>query len=242
MTTVSRTLTTCLALVATLLAGAARATDAGAMRTLSPSVAKYEVRLNNLPFKAEATQTLSPLGPDRWRLELRVDSFLLDTVEFSEFRWDGDNCRTTPERYGYTRTGVGRNKQVELKFDHSAGVVTRTDKEGSTRFSLPRSTEDKLGHMLSVACRVARGARGDLEVKVAWDRDVRTLPYTVGATEKIATPVGTYDAFRVQRKRTDSDRVTTTWLAGGAGWQPVQMQHTEGDGRLFQLRLLELRH
>lgn len=240
MTNVLRQLTGLLACATLTFANAAAAAETSVMQALVPSTAKFEAKLDGLPFRAEATQSLVSRGGNLWRLELRVDSFLLDSVEYSEFRWDGEHCRTVPESYGYTRSGVGRNKEMKLVFDHSAGSVTRTDKEGTTRFALPRNTEDKLGHMLGVACRLARGARSDISLQVAWDRDVRQLDYQVGALEKVATPLATYDGWRVTRKRTDSDRITTTWIAPAAGWQPVQMQHTE-DGRMFQLRLLELR-
>lgn len=210
------------------------------LATLTPYTSTYEVRLNNLPFKARATQVLSALGDNRWRLELRVESFVLDTVEYSEFRWDGQTCHTTPERYAYTRKGIGRNKQLALSFDHARRLVTRNDGRETSTYAINARSEDKLGHTLALACRVARGERGTFDMDVAWDRDVRNLDYTVGAgDENVSTPLGTFRALRVSRTRTDSDRVTTLWISPATGWQPVQMQHTEGDGRLFQLRLLE---
>lgn len=213
------------------------------LSTLSPASARYEVRLNNLPFKAKASQTLSALGGDRWRLELRVDSFLLDTVEYSEFRWDGEHCHTIPEHYFYSRKGISRKKQLDLKFDHANGQVTRNDGKETSTYAINEKTEDKLGHTLALACRVARGARGAIAVNVAWDRDVRHLDYLVsGNEEAIDTPLGTFQALRMERTRVDSDRITTSWISSAAGWQPVKMQHTEGDGRLFQLRLLDLDH
>lgn len=228
------------ALLATI---SARADTPPALAAPTPFTATYEVSLNNLPFKALAHQTLADLGNNRWRLELRVESFLLDTVETSEFRWDGDNCHTIPERYAYTRKGIGKNRRLDMGFDFGAHNVTRTDNKGTTFFPIVDGTEDKLGHTLALACRIARGARGALAVDVAWDRDVRHFEYDVSSVEEnIKTPLGAFRAVKVQRQRADSDRITTSWLAESAGWQAVQMQHTEGDGRLFQLRLLELKH
>lgn len=213
------------------------------LATLAPFTASYEVRLNNLPFKAKATQTLAHLGADRWRLELRVESFVVDTFEYSEFRWDGGNCHTVPEKYAYTRKGIGTNKRLSLVFDHAAGIVNRDDGKRRNTYAINASTEDKLGHTLALACHVARGKRGTLAINVAWDKDMRELDYRIAAAEEtVATPMGSFRALRVERQRTDSDRMTTTWLAAAAGWQSVQMQHTEGDGRLFQLRLLDIRH
>lgn len=226
-----------------LTANPATADADAALSTLAAAGARYEVRLNNLPFKASASQTLASLGGDRWRLELRVESFLLDTIEYSEFRWDGQNCHTIPERYFYSRKGIGKKMQLELQFDHANGRVTRNDGKETSSYAINERTEDKLGHTLALACRVARGARGALDVDVAWDRDVRHLDYQVSRTaEPVETPLGTFQALRMERTRVDSDRVTTSWISPETGWQPVKMQHTEGDGRLFQLRLLDLDH
>lgn len=214
-----------------------------AMMQLQPFAAGYEVRLNNLPFKAKASQTLTALGNDRWRLELRIDSFLLDTLEYSEFRWDGKNCRTLPERYGYTRNGIGRDRRVDMQFDFTNLTVSRRTEKAAASFSIAAGTEDKLGHTLSLACKLARGTRKETTADVAWDNEVRHFEYRISSSEEtVVTPAGEFRALRLERKRADSDRTTTSWLAANAGWQAVQMQHSEGDGRLFQLRLLEMRH
>lgn len=212
-----------------------------AMAALKPFNASYEVRLNNLPFRAEARQSLAALGNDRWRLTLTVKSFLLDTTEYSEFRWDGANCHTIPERYGYSRNGVGRDKYLDMRFDFATGTLTRNNGSKSTSMKIGKGVEDKLGHSLALACRVARGARGLIGVDVAWDNDVRHFDYVVARNEEtIVTPLASYRALRIERKRADDDRITSTWLSAGAGWRTVRMQHSEGDGRLFQLQLLEL--
>jgi hypothetical protein len=209
---------------------------------LQPFTATYEVRLNNLPFRASATQTLSALGGNRYRLELRVESFLLDTVEVSDFTWDGEDCHASPQHYSYERSGIGKNRQLDLRFDHEAKRVTRDDGNETGTFNFNKRTEDKLGHTMSLACHVARGERGSLELDVAWDRDVRTLGYGISTTEEtVETPSGRHKAIKVQRLRSGSDRVTTTWLAPSLGWRGAQMQHTEGDGRYFTLRLLTLK-
>lgn len=211
------------------------------MSTLKPFTANYEVRLNNLPFRADARQTLAALGGDRWRLTLTIKSFLLDTTEYSEFRWDGANCHTIPEHYGYSRDGIGRDKYLDMRFDFATGTLTRRDGKRTSATRIAKGVEDKLGHTLAVSCRVARGARGQMGVDVAWDNDVRHFDYLVAREEEtIVTPLASYRALRVERKRADDDRMTATWLSAAAGWRTVRMQHSEGDGRLFQLQLLEL--
>lgn len=211
------------------------------LTTLTPFRASYEVRLNNLPFKAQAEQTLTALGGDRWRLEVRLDSFLLDTVESSEFRWDGNNCHAIPEHYRYTRKGIGRNKQLDLQFDSAKRLATRNDGRKTETFAISNRTEDKMAHTLALGCRIARGARGDLSVEVAWDNKVQHFDYRVSASEEVVpTPAGNWRALRFERKRIDNERTTTSWVAAAANWQAVKMQHTEGDGNLIQLRLLEL--
>lgn len=217
-------------------------TTAPAFTTLKPFTAHYEVRLNNLPFKANAWQTLAALDDNRWRLELRVESFLLDTTEVAEFRWDGTRCRTIPENYGYVRKGIGKNRALQMRFDIAAKKATRDDGKTTSTFAIDDNTEDKLAHTLALACRIARGERGLLAVDVAWDRDVRHFDYQVADKEEnVKTPAGIFSAFVMQRKRTDSDRVTTSWIAEATGWQAVQMQHSEGDGKMFQLQLLEMK-
>lgn len=217
------------------------ATTASAFAQPTAFTASYEVRLNNLPFTATARQSLIPLGNDRWRLILKVESFILDTEEVSEFRWDSSNCRTIPERYRYARKGIGRNRSLDMSFDFSKKLATRNNGKNVASFAISDHTEDKLGHTLGLACRIARGARGKVDVDVAWDNDLRHFDYRVNDREEtVVTPAGSWQAVRLERQRADTDRVTTSWLAARAGWQAVQMQHSEGDGKLFQLRLLQL--
>lgn len=207
----------------------------------TPFVATYEVRLNNLPFKATARQSLVALGNNRWRLELKVESFVVDSTELSEFRWDSSRCRTIPERYRYTRDGIGSEKLLDMRFDFGKKLVTRNNGEKVTSYAITDQTEDKLGHTLGLACRIARGARGKVSTDVAWDKDLRHFDYLVASREEtIVTPAGSWQALRFERQRTDDDRITTSWLSARAGWQAVQMQHSEGDGKLFQLQLMQL--
>lgn len=233
------------ALIALLLPAFAAGDDAVAMppplTTLKPFTASYEVRLNNLPFKAEAQQSLIPLGGDRWRIELKLKSFLLDTVERSDFRWDGANCHAIPGEYQYTRKGVGRDRATRQTFDHARKLATRVGGKTPITFAITDRTEDKLGHGLALACRIARGARGNIAVEVAWEKSVQHFDYFVSSDEEMVnTPAGNWKTLRFERKRVDSDRVTRSWISPAANWQAVKMQHTEGDGNLLQLRLLEL--
>lgn len=217
------------------------ATAAVAFANPVPFVATYEVRLNNLPFKATARQSLVALGNNRWRLELKVESFVVDSTELSEFRWDSSRCRTIPERYRYTRNGIGSEKLLDMRFDFGKKLVTRNNGEKISSFAITELTEDKLGHTLGLACRIARGARGKVSTDVAWDKELRHFDYLVASREEtIVTPAGSWQAIRFERQRTDDDRITTSWLSARAGWQAVQMQHSEGDGKLFQLQLMQL--
>lgn len=211
------------------------------LTSLKPFTASYEVRLNNLPFKAEAQQSLISLGGDRWRIELKLKSFLLDTVERSDFRWDGANCHAIPGEYQYTRKGVGRDRQTKQTFDHAKKIATRVGGKQPISFAITDQTEDKLGHGLALACRIARGARGNVAVEVAWEKSVQHFDYFVSPDEEMVnTPAGNWRTLRFERKRVDSDRITRSWISPAANWQAVKMQHTEGDGNLLQLRLLEL--
>lgn len=206
-----------------------------------PFSATYEVRLNNLPFTADARQSLTALGGNRWRLELKVESFILDTTETSEFRWDGSRCHAIPGHYRYSRKGIGRNRTLDMQFDTTRNIVAVNDGRKQLSYAITALTEDKLAHTLGLACRIARGARGQVAVDVAWDRELRHFDYRVGTREEtVVTPSGNWQALRFERQRTDSERLTTSWIAAKAGWQAIQMQHTEGDGKLFQLRLLQL--
>lgn len=220
---------------------AAAATAPLPMATLKPFAANYQVRINGVPFKATASQTLTALGGDRWRLELTLNSFVLDTTERSDFRWDGATCNAIPGEYQYTRKSIGNNRQWHLLFDQVRHVARGDNGKRVTVFAITDHTQDKLGHALALACQTARGARGTIGIDVAWDHKVEHFEYAVSPTEEtISTPAGNWKVLRIERKRVGSDRMTRSWIAAAADWQPVQMQHIETRGTLLQLQLLKL--
>ena len=201
---------------------------------LAPFSHKFSATSSGFPFSIETERTLSRGEDGLWRLEVSARNWLGEIRESTDFEWKA--CAASTRRYGYVRRGLGREKQAFIK-------VARTDNRAKgnrdgkpVNYLVPENTADKLSHVLTLQCKLARGD-SLLEVDVADERGVERLQYRHAGEEWLDTPEGRLLAVRVERVRgADNDRQTILWFSPAHDYNLVQLLQVE-DGKHHELTI-----
>ena len=221
-----------------LTANVAWATPATA--PLAPFQADYVV-LRNGNELGRATLTLREAGNGNWEFSSQTTgtkgmaSMLgLDIVEKSTFRWrDG-----MPEglQYRYEQHAAIKSRKRSADFDWNAREARNSDGKNDWIAPLDRSAMDRNLVTLAIMARLKAGSQ-DLVFPVVDKDRIAEQRYTQGARESLSLPAGTVDAVRVERRRDDASRTTTSWFAQQRGWLPVQIEQSDKDG-IVTMRLV----
>jgi hypothetical protein len=170
----------------------------------------------------------------RWVYESRseFDGFLLrlaaphPVVEHSEFELDQGRIR--PLSYTY-QDGTRRGRRnLELDFDGPARQVTVTRDEESFELPAPPEPLDRASVRLALGMAVRDGRRnGHHDVA---DPDVfHTYEFSRDGSERIATPVGELDVYRVRQWRAGSSREMNLWIAPALGFHAARIEQRRPD-------------
>lgn len=224
-------------IVALAVAGVAGAADSA---PIQPFQADYEV-LRNGKELGRATLKLRPAGDGTWEFSSQTKgtkgmaSLLgVDVVEKSTFRWrDGQ-----PEglHYSYSQEAAVKSRQRSTEFDWQTHEAQ--SREGQTVWTAPLKTSAMDRNLVIVALMAQLKSGGhDLAFQVVDKDKVAEQRYVQGARETLALPAGKIDAVRVDRKRADNSRTTTSWFAPQSGWLPVQIEQVEKSGETITTRL-----
>jgi hypothetical protein len=228
-----------LALLAALLPAVASATAP------KPYSARYEV-LRNGERLGEATIRFAALPNGRYDFtsSTRGSNGLAAMLgvsidERSILRWQDGR----PETVAYTfAQKIGwKGKQNSLTVDAANGRVTSNYK--GEQVSLPYQAGVLDRHAVSIALMqdLSAGRSGDLDYTVADRRAVQQQRFRTAGNASVQTPMGTYDAVRVDRVRDSGDgRVTQFWLSARHNYVPVRMLQKEPDGESIEMRIISL--
>ncbi len=214
---------------------------AAAERTpLQPFALSYEVLRNGKPL-GEANLSLARVDGENWEFlsHTRGTQGLAllagaEIIERSTFRWQSG----LPEllQYRFSQDVAFKRKQRALT--RNGERIDSTDGKNSYDLVFEAGAMDRNSVVLAIGADLARGAAGELRYRVA-DRDaVEWQRYRLGASERIDTPAGTFDAVRVERIREKPGRTTTTWIAASLGHVAIRTLQREADGETIEMRLL----
>ncbi len=200
---------------------------------LHPFSHQFSASSSGFPFSIRTQRTLTRDSNGLWRLEVSASNWLGEIRESTAFEWKG--CDASTRRYGYIRKGLGREKQALIKVaDDKRASGNRNGKPVS--YDVPDNTADKLSHVLSLQCKLARGD-ADLSVDVADERGVEQFHYQRTGEEWLETAAGRLLAVRVERQRDDdSGRQTVLWFSPSHDYNLVRLLQVE-DGDHHELNI-----
>jgi len=219
-------------LLATLCSASAFAFD------LQPFTASYTADWKQMPVSGSAERSLEKEADGRWELKFEASMLVAGLNESSTFRHEGEAF--LPDTYQYKRSGLGKSRESELTFDWAAKKVTGKDKDDPVSLPLDRGLLDKSTYQLKLQQDVADGKKS-MSYQIVDGDSIDTYEFRVIGPERIRTPLGLFDAIKVERVRdpTKSSRKTELWFAKDWDYLLVRLYQQESDGKEYQTSLKE---
>ncbi len=203
---------------------------------LQPFSASYTADWKQLPFSGKAERSLQQQDDGTWKLDFSAS---LLVAGLNETSWlslvNGD---VQPDKYRYSRKGMGKAKKIKQDFDWQAQRVTGSDRGKPLNLTLIQGVQDKSSYQLALQRDVADG-KTSMSYQVLDGDDLDTYDFRVLGEETVETMVGTVDAIKVERVRdpTQSKRITVLWFAKDWDYLLVRLQQIENDGKEYQIIL-----
>ncbi len=166
--------------------------------------------------------------------------FPSQVMEQSRGRILADGFR--PDVYTYRRSGGDDDREAELRFDWQTQTVVNDIAQWPWRMSISADTIDRVISPLQLMHDLAERPREQTELtyRIADGGRLKTYQLSIETSVAVSTPHGTYQALRIRRKDSASDRETLLWCAPALGYLAVQVEQWRGDTLQARLRLARL--
>lgn len=203
---------------------------------LKPFEASYTADWKQLPVGGSASRSLKSDAAGNWTLDFEASMLVASLSERSVFQLDKGSF--LPQSYRFNRSGLGKGKRSELKFDWNAKQVLGNDRGDPISLPLNRGLQDKSTYQVALQHDVAEGKKS-MSYQVVDGDEIETYDFRVLGEEVVETKVGRIDAIKVERVRdpTQSNRKTTLWFAKDWDYLLVRLQQVEKDGKEYQIML-----
>lgn len=235
--------------MALLVLGLATTSAPGTGRTFEPPPdfdARYEVRKAGITLGQADLRFAQPV-PGRYRYSLHTRASGLARLVFSSEVYEQSRGRIVndgfrPDFYRYQRSGDDKAREAELRFNWIEREVVNDVADHAWRMDITHDTIDRVIGPLQLMHDLAERAADDDELvyRIADGGRLKTYLLTVEGTETINTPMGEFEALRIRRRDTDSDRETLLWCAPALDYLAVQVEQYEDGDRNFRLSLASL--
>ena len=148
-----------------------------------------------------------------------------------------------PARYQYERTGLGKNKTQDTRFDWASGLANDVVRDEAFTFNPSTFFSDRLLYQLRLQVDLINTPVDSIRSKtwtyLIFDRGrMKEYVFEMADEESIDTALGTIDTIRLERKNEDSSKRTTLWLAPSLEYMLIRFVQ-EDDGDSFSLALKE---
>jgi hypothetical protein len=191
---------------------------------------------------AEVEQQLESVAPNRWRFSSRVEpSGILATLvggtisETTQLEMSG--ARLRPTSYRFTRRGLGRERDVTVRFDWSRGRAENEVNEERWSMRVPDDALDKHSLVLAVSADL-RDGRLASSYPVADGGRLKTYTFERLGDERLVTPLGVHDTIKLRRERPGGRPATLFWHAPALDHLPVRIERRDGEGRVLRMSLV----
>jgi hypothetical protein len=191
-------------------------------------------------ISAEMKQSLSLTEKKQWHLQNSASIAFFGFSEESLFTTN--NGVITPERYQYNNS-TNSKRSSDLNFNQDLGTATDL-LHSKTPLSLPEDALDKLSFQTQLRADLIR-AKGNFTEKnyVLVDRTkYKTYIVKKLADVTIKTAIGTFDAVKLEQRRSGKESFTLIWTAKDLDHFILRIQRMDGDssGREVNLQSLTI--
>ena len=208
----------------------------------APFRAVYKADYKGLPVSAVGVRELTRLDNNQYRLTSSAKTFFASIVEETTFAFEENAPK--PINYQYKRSGIGKNKNVDMTFDWNNNTVADLEDPDEWQLDLTPGMLDKLLYQFKMRGDLQRASESegewpDMTYQIADNGRLKTYDFKVTGTEAIETPVGTIETVKAIRVRDNKDRSTTFWMAPDYDFMLVRLLQVEKNGEGFELLLKE---
>ena len=126
-----------------------------------------------------------------------------------------------PRTYRLEDGRSATDDDARLDFDWSRGVVTGVAEDKSLEFELVPGMQDRMSIQIEVMADLKAGREPGTIAMIDGDR-VKHYTYTRDGSDRIATPLGTFDTAIYSSTRPGSNRIARFWYAAELGYVPVR--------------------
>ncbi len=208
---------------------------------LVPFSAEYSIHVSRIPTPFRAELTLAPTGNhDEYKLDFFISSFLLKNHESSTFLWR--DCDPRTYFYEHQFRGFGRRNNHTMAFSWDPPRVTTTSDTGRDQneehtYDIEADTLDDMTMLLRARCMIREGVTHYAVTSAYGDR-LRSHILEITGTEVLETPLGALETIVLTKKRREnSKRHTTFWVAPALDYMMVKLRHTETSNLYGEIRM-----
>jgi len=224
--------------------GATSQSPEGAFVFPKPFEATYTADYRGLPISATGIRSLrreDTQDSQRYIFSSRAVSLFAKLNEASTFTLESNQL--VPARYQYERTGLGKNKTQDTRFDWASGLANDVALDEAFTFNPSTLFSDRLLYQLRLQVDLINTPVDSIRSKtwtyLIFDRGrMKEYVFEMADEESIDTALGTIDTIRLERKNEDSSKRTTLWLAPSLEYMLIRFVQ-EDDGDSFSLALKE---
>jgi len=215
---------------------------ASAKDTPTPFVAVYALSQGSLSFGTmERRFELLDDGAYRFRSRMKTTGVLAlvrsDKITESS---SGQlrNGRFVPDNYSYHNSHG--DKHFALRFDYPNVRVLRSDQAKGWSATMPEALLDKLVYQMQMMLDLA-SQPATLRYNIADKNKLKDYLFDNRGREEVETDLGRYQAVRLERGASGTDRRTVVWCTEELDWLPVKVEYREKDGSVTTALLRSFR-
>jgi hypothetical protein len=206
-----------------------------------PSIyeAEYDARFRG--FRARATMSLEALADETFRLNsivnLRILGKSISSInEQGLFVWKDEMVK--PLTYQFVQKGLGKRSR-SIEYDWPGSLANTVVNDNEQELALSQVTFDELSLYTEIKRQLSAEV-DNIYIDVIDENVVKQYHYRVVSEEQLETPLGLFNAVKIERIREpDSKRVTELWLAKDWEYLLLKLYQEDSKGKVFQINLRE---
>lgn len=193
---------------------------------VAPFQARYELYGVGLPL-GEAFMALDYPEPNRYamRFEVRPNrlvALLASNQVQEQARGEIRNGQVHPTQYAQQADTGGENRDIQLRFDRSAGQVKARNNAEQAIVPLSPGVTDPLSLHLTVMWDLERNQLPEQYALIDGTR-LRAYQIRKEGEETLKTTLGELHTVRVSQTQSGGNRITTFWFATDLQYLPVRI-------------------
>ncbi|MEC7369652.1 MAG: DUF3108 domain-containing protein [Pseudomonadota bacterium] len=202
----------------------------------------YKADYRGLPISAKGIRELQQTASGQHLLKSSAKSLFATIEESSTFLLKDGIAQ--PQAYRYQRTGLGKNKKINLDFDWSGRIVI--DRLKKTQYPLKPglATSDKLLYQFQLQADLLKASRlnkkpNNLNYTIMDESRIKEYQFEIVGEELLTTKLGQINTWKIRRSNSATERSTTLWMAPEYEFMLVRFEQTDQNNKGFSLMIEE---